>query len=269
MRLRTLLPLIPALLWLGLACDDDVNPTGTSSGSVVGTWILVQEHWVYTDGVNIDSETNDYTAQNSPAVMVIGQSTITRYGYYEAEVDSETALYVCGGNQLIIIGVEQDTFTVSFSGGQMIMASIWVDGNESETVRETYARYTGPVPPTHWGVTGGDIYEPDDQLYEATPIVPGTNQAHTLTSSDVDALVFTAVAGNTYVIETSGSVDTYLTLIGTDGDTILAEDDDDGAEYNARIVWTCTSATAGVVYVEVEGYDEYETGPYTVTMQVQ
>ena len=83
-------------------------------------------------------------------------------------------------------------------------------------------------------------------------------------SGEVDAYSFTAFAGVTYVIETTlgGLPDTTLTLYGTDGDTLIAFDDDGGNGLASRIVWT--PSADGVYFLEVAAYAGYQSGAYQV-----
>ena len=63
-------------------------------------------------------------------------------------------------------------------------------------------------------------------------------------------------------IETAGSIDTVGRVLDDQGNT-LATDDDSGASWNFRIsrAWP-----AGTYYVEVRGYDDQSTGPYTLAV---
>ncbi|TFH08616.1 MAG: hypothetical protein E4H08_07465 [Candidatus Atribacteria bacterium] len=71
-------------------------------------------------------------------------------------------------------------------------------------------------------------------------------------AGDMDYFLFHASAGRTYRISTSHpteSMDSLLYLIDTDGQEILAIDNDSAGDTNARIVWTCH--TSGVYFVMV------------------
>ena len=87
---------------------------------------------------------------------------------------------------------------------------------------------------------------------------------------DVDWYRFNASAGSLYVIETynlSLVMDTVLTLYYVDGKTVLAFDDDGGAEpLSSKIMYNFTEA--GTYYVSVEHYDtELGTGSYTILLR--
>ena len=94
------------------------------------------------------------------------------------------------------------------------------------------------------------------QLTLNTPYSATINPA-----GDVDYYKFNATPGD-YGFETFSNIDTYLHLYDTDGETEITSDDDSGEDLNARISWECTSP--GVYYLKVRGYDEYETGEYSV-----
>lgn len=127
-------------------------------------------------------------------------------------------------------------------------------------------RYTASFPPVQWTTAlPNDDYEPDSTYTTATAITVGaTAQDHVLYPDDRDWFSFLAQAGTAYVIETTGNLDTYLTLYDTDGGTFLADDDDGGNELNALIIWTCT--TAGAYFFEVRGFDAEEAGIYSVSV---
>jgi hypothetical protein len=110
-----------------------------------------------------------------------------------------------------------------------------------------------------------DFYEPDDYYSQATSIsISSLEQYHTLTEYDIDWFYFMAVAGNTYVIETNGNLDTQIYLYDSSGSYRIDYDDDSGIGNNARIEWTCT--TSGTYYFRVEGYDSSDTGSYSVSV---
>ncbi len=83
---------------------------------------------------------------------------------------------------------------------------------------------------------------------------------------DVDYFRFSAEAGTSYILETSGSTNTYLHLYGPDGVTELGRNDDGGAGLNARIAWACPSS--GTYYVKVRHGLASRTGRYALTVSV-
>ena len=80
-----------------------------------------------------------------------------------------------------------------------------------------------------------------------------------------DLFAFTVTKAGRYVIETSGKTDVVMKLYGPDNPTrLLAEDDDGGAGFNARIN---RSLTKGDYLVQVRHYNRTGgTGPYQISV---
>ncbi len=104
-----------------------------------------------------------------------------------------------------------------------------------------------------------DIYEPDNNTITARMIaVNGAAEYHnSFTQCDYDYVKFTAEAGKQYVIETfdleAGS-DTYMYLIGMDGESVIITDDDGSeAPRASRITWVC--GISGIYYARVQQYN--------------
>jgi len=98
-----------------------------------------------------------------------------------------------------------------------------------------------------------DEYEPDDTMAEASEILVGTPQTHSIhVPRDEDWVFFRAEEGETYAIETSdlrGETDTIIYLYDEDAQE-LAQNDDGGRESLAsRIVWSADYT--GILYVMV------------------
>jgi hypothetical protein len=79
---------------------------------------------------------------------------------------------------------------------------------------------------------------------------------------------FNAVEGVTYQLdtETGTLLDTVMQLVGADGTTIVAENDDDErvtGRMDSYIEWTCE--TSGLYYVDVKGYDS-DIGTFTLSI---
>lgn len=109
-----------------------------------------------------------------------------------------------------------------------------------------------------------DPYEPNDTPATATPIAYGqtTKTAYIFgKAKDLDYFKFTGAAGDKILAEAraraqiGGSLDTYLTLIGPDGKTVLAENDDRGTpriDSDSEIAFTLPAA--GQYYLVVTSY---------------
>ena len=94
--------------------------------------------------------------------------------------------------------------------------------------------------------------------------VPSTTGGEIEATFDVDWFKFTAVSGTFYQFDTvlGTLTDSVLRLIGTDGTTELAYDDDGGPGFASSIDWT--APTSGNYYLEVSGYGS-DFGTYNLT----
>ncbi len=112
-----------------------------------------------------------------------------------------------------------------------------------------------------------DQWEPDNTKAEAGDIeVDGDRQIRNFTPADeLDWVTFTVQTTRTVEIRTTGDIDTYITLYDRLGN-VVAEDDDSGGNYNARIERVLQR---GVYYIEVrqvEG-DSVFGGEYGLSVQ--
>ena len=114
-------------------------------------------------------------------------------------------------------------------------------------------------------IPSSDEFEPDNDYTQASTINPGNTQEHVLApEGDEDWVKFAAVAGYTYVLETSGQIDTYLELYNSDGTTLIGSDNDGGAGLNSRISWNCP--TSGTYFGKVRGYSSDIAGLYSLSL---
>ena len=90
-----------------------------------------------------------------------------------------------------------------------------------------------------------DIYEPDDTVAQATTLLSGTPQDHSISpTGDEDWYVFVLTTGSDIVLETSGpSGDSTMTLYQSDGTTQIEYNDDGGLGTWSRITRTLTAGT--------------------------
>lgn len=87
-------------------------------------------------------------------------------------------------------------------------------------------------------------------------------QANISHSGEEDLFQFKAATAGRYVIETTGTTDVFMTLYGPDSQTQrIAQDDDSGPGFNARIV---KFLTLGTYFVQVRHYSQTGTGTYGV-----
>jgi hypothetical protein len=91
-----------------------------------------------------------------------------------------------------------------------------------------------------------DLYEGDDSSAGASLIAEGQSQSHNFDHpDDQDWLKFTAHAGVTYTLRTSGlgiSSDTYLYLYEADATTLLASSDDYNGSLTSHITWVAPAS---------------------------
>ena len=68
-----------------------------------------------------------------------------------------------------------------------------------------------------------------------------------------------------HTIETTGSTDTFLSLLGPDDESLLIEqNDDNGVSFNSRIR---RILTAGEYYARVRHYSPDGTGAYSISVK--
>jgi hypothetical protein len=98
----------------------------------------------------------------------------------------------------------------------------------------------------------------DTTLMSTKVAVPSSTAGTLGGNNDRDVFQFTLTQAATVTIRTTGSVDTYGTLVNATG-RVLAEQDDYGTSLNFRIR---RSLSAGTYFIAVEGYDGTEQGAY-------
>ena len=108
------------------------------------------------------------------------------------------------------------------------------------------------------------------------PIAVGVPAAGALAETDCvsqvradsyqDRFTFTAAVGTRYAVSLqSGDFDTWLSLLGPDGD-LIASNDDSGGTSNSRVVFV--AETAGTHTIEVSSWGDFQTGAYTAHLLV-
>jgi hypothetical protein len=103
--------------------------------------------------------------------------------------------------------------------------------------------------------------EPNNAMGTASPISIGDIVPAFLFAGDEDWYSFNLPANQRIYISTTGNMDTHLTLYNSQG-IELAQDDDSGADSNARIIG---SLEPGLYYVRVREYEGREEGDYTLS----
>ena len=158
-----------------------------------------------------------------------------------------------------------------------ILTSLQYEVQNTLSVGSTYEWYLeafdnldnhiGTIDVMYFTVTEAPVpEEPNDSPAQAFALTIGAISSSDLSAGDHDWYKFTT-QGTIYSIETISSLDTYLTLYDTDGTTVLAEVDDRPDDLDSLIIWEIT--TPGTYYIEVEGYDDTEVGPYDILVDIQ
>lgn len=110
-----------------------------------------------------------------------------------------------------------------------------------------------------------DSYEPDNSRAEAKPLpLDSTRQARSFhVSGDNDWVSFAGEADQVVSLSTTGDCDTYLTLYGPDGTTVLAEDDDSGEGSNAMIIFALRDS--GTYFARVRPWGSSSCASYELS----
>lgn len=83
-------------------------------------------------------------------------------------------------------------------------------------------------------------------------------------AGEVDWYRFTVPAASTYIIETQGSTDVFMSLFGVNSqNTLVTEDDDSGGAGNSKIV---SNLSAGTYFVRVRHAQTTGTGTYGISV---
>ncbi len=191
----------------------------------------------------------------------------TGAGDYQGSVRFWVASPIEPGTTITLTGVITDTGT-----GSGLQAATWSALAEAPVVLHVQADSSGVLnePDEQNNISSGiqaclasaDGYEGDDTAASATLLTPGTAQVHNFhATGDQDWFRFVAEAGVRYAIFTEdlGELsDTYLYLYDTDGETLLAVNDDDGENLASRIDWTAPAD--GTYYVLVRHWNPSAAG---------
>ena len=102
---------------------------------------------------------------------------------------------------------------------------------------------------------------------DATPITVGAPpvEASIGKHGEEDLFSFTIGTKGPYIIETKGSTDVVMVLLGPNNQTsVIAEDDDSGRKYNAKIA---RKLDPGTYYARVRHYRPTGTGKYGISVR--
>lgn len=118
---------------------------------------------------------------------------------------------------------------------------------------------------------GANETEPNDSYGAADAIVADgsrTDARLRTVFGDMDSFVFAATAGVEYIVQTScrtgDGTDTCVDLVSSDGETVLATDEDSGNDQFSHL--TRTPASSGTYCVRVYSWNRYTLGPYSLAV---
>ncbi len=269
--------LLVAAAILLTACEDE-NDSG-DDGILEGYWILAEmADILMAEDVVISSGSLAFPTDDPyefVQVIYLGPKKFydCRNEIFSSDYHCEPRATYTVEDSILITFAEEGPDTAQFTLSENILTlfseETVIRNDTTFTLREQgiLVRYTDEFPPQEWLTPlPNDDYEPDDTPSTATAITVGTAaQSHVLVPDDVDWFSFAAQAGTAYTIETTGIVDTYMYLYGSDGSTLLESEDDGGSHPNARIDWTFS--TSGTYYFKVLRGDVAEyAGIYHVSV---
>lgn len=196
-------------------------------------------------------------AINSAGEVIVHTFDAASFGAYTIETSgsSDTVMTLSGpdnpSNQL----VENDDGGVGLSSRISMNLSA---GNYTARVRLFNASMTGNY---SIGVTSAPTGPVIPTLVVNGPVVDAAISA----GNESDLYRFQAQSQGTYVIETSGPTDTFLSLFGPGSQTnLIAQNDDGGFRLNSLI---SRSLAGGEYFVRVRHFSPQGTGPYQVNVR--
>ncbi len=114
------------------------------------------------------------------------------------------------------------------------------------------------------GALNNDSYEPDSTRSLARPL-SSSMQSRILIPNDTDWVTYTAPAGDSIIVYTSGKTDTKLSLFTSSGSTpVVMNDNLSSSDKNAMISWK--AALGGTYYICVTGSTPLSAGPYQLRL---
>ena len=106
---------------------------------------------------------------------------------------------------------------------------------------------------------------PDEKPPQQLEIDGQEIQGEISTGGERDRYTFTVGTAGTYVIETSGNTDTFVSLFGPNSESLLiAEDDDSGPGNLSRL---SRNLAVGRYFVRVRHFSASSTGPYGISVR--
>ncbi len=200
---------------------------------------------------------------------------LTFYAYTHSQYTIQTsALGSFADTKLSLSGMSGENNTTDDNGGDEALASkivfrpaysgnYYVEVSSVATIDLSLVasatgsnrEYTVLVSSVAVGIA--DDYEDDDSIDVAQTIAVGDTQSHNFYDDTNDWLLFDAIGGVAYVVQTKslGSfANTFLEIYDTDATTLLVDDNNSGTEANAsKITWSAPQN--GTYYIKVSSAD--------------
>ena len=197
-----------------------------------------------------DSDVYRIEVINSGTLTVYSSGTTDTYGYLLNDQGEQIISDDDGGNGY--------NFSISYSVNQ---GTYYVKiRHYSETETGNYdidSSFTASANAN----TSGSINASGNVSYEYT-LGPTGNKSESISpAGDEDIYQITVLRSGTLSITSSGTTDTYGSLLDSNGEELLS-DDDGGNSYNFSISYTVNQ---GTYYVKIRHYSETETGDYVVS----
>jgi hypothetical protein len=110
----------------------------------------------------------------------------------------------------------------------------------------------------------GSVYPRSTPAVTPLPVTPPYTRAAIGTHGEQDVFTFAVSEAGTHRVETYGTTDVVMSLLGPDGQTtLIAEDDDSGSDRNARIT---AELGPGSYVVRVRHFRPTGTGEYEIAV---
>jgi hypothetical protein len=114
------------------------------------------------------------------------------------------------------------------------------------------------------GKYSNDAYEPDS-LRSLASLLTSSLQSRILLPRDTDWVIYTAIAGDSTVVSTTGLTDTKLALFTSSGSSPILENDNiSTTDKNAQISWK--AELGGTFYICITGSTPAVSGPYAIRL---
>jgi len=154
--------------------------------------------------------------------------------------------------------------TENISGGVMLPVIVYFSSSGIITKVSTGVPSLPQIKSYISEITGRQLG--DRPIANVTSLTIGTSLSGHISAGGEYWYSVTVPSGGNLIVETTGDTDTYMTAFDHNY-MYITEDDDSGAGYNARI--TLRAAPNSTYYFMVEGYWQYETGPFRIIARME